>query len=422
MRSKKTGLIILVVLLALLAVASAVYIRFGGLGTGKSADPKEFARYAVSVDELTIPTGVRIVALGEATHGNAEFQQLKLDVFRLLVERFGIRAFALEGDYGSCEAVNRYIHGGPGTPAEAAAAISFTIYRTQQMEQLIAWMRQYNEAADDGEDIRFYGFDMQQIDWNIHILTEAANNLEIDIPILLKQRENMKDEVPEKFDIGEWIESIEQVKQELLQFEGTEVAVHCADILLQNCSLGKVMSTPNVDAFRDSLMAKNVQWILEREESLGRHSIFISAHNGHIKRVNDYRNGGKGMGHLLANRFGKAYYAIGTDFYRSCCNLPKNPNRTQRANHTFFSCDPLAKAAKHCGFETCWLDFAKVPDGSSLQRYLNNPINMGSLGEVNYSFLMRVLPRTFRSKGTPRLLYNSMIFVPVAHPTAPNVE
>jgi erythromycin esterase len=182
------------------------------------------------------------------------------------------------------------------------------------------------------------------------------------------------------------------------------------------------MSTPKVDAFRDSLMAENVQWILEREESLGRHSIFISAHNGHIKRVNDYRNGGKGMGHLLADRFGKTYYAIGTDFYRSCCNLPKNPIRTQRANHTFFSRDPLAKAAKHCGFETCWLDFAKVPDGSSLQRYLNNPINMGSLGEVNYSFLMRILPRTFRSKGTPRLLYNSMIFVPVAHPTAPNVE
>ena len=277
MKSKKTVLIILVVLLVLFATVTTVYLHFGGLSTGKSADPEEFARYVVSVDELTVPPEVRIVAQGEATHGNAEFQQLKLDVFKLLVERFGIRAFALEGDYGSCEAVNRYIHGGPGTPAEAAAAIGFTLYRTQQMEQLIAWMRQYNEAADKGEDIRFYGFDMQQIDWNIHILTEAANNLEIAIPALLKQRENMKDGITEKFDIGEWIESIEQVKQNLLQFEGTEVAVHCADILLQNCSLGKVMSTPNVDAFRDSLMAENVQWILEREEVLGRHSIFISA-------------------------------------------------------------------------------------------------------------------------------------------------
>ena len=422
MKSKKTGLIILLVLLALFAAFSAVYIRFGGLGTGKSADPKEFARYAVSVDELTIPTGVRIVALGEATHGNAEFQQLKLDIFKLLVERYGIRAFALEGDYGSCEAVNRYIHGGPGTPAEAAAAIGFTIYRTQQMEQLIAWMRQYNEAAGDGEDIRFYGFDMQQIEWNIHILTEAANNMEIAIPALLEQREYMKDGDTEEFDIGKWIEAIEQVKQELLKFEGTEVAVHCADILLQNCSLGKVMSTPDGVAFRDSLMAENVQWILEREEAMGRHSIFITAHNGHIKHVNDYRNVGKGMGHILADRYGEVYYAIGTDFYRSCCNLPKNPNRTQRANHTFFSRDPLAKAAKHCGYETCWLDFAKVPDGSSLQRYLNTPISMGLLGEVNYSFLMRILPRTYRSKDIPRKLYNSLIFVPVAHPTAPEMK
>lgn len=422
MKSKKTVLIILVVLLVLFATVTTVYLHFGGLSTGKSANPEEFARYAVSVDELTVPPEVRIVALGEATHGNAEFQQLKLDVFKLLIERHGIRAFALEGDYGSCEAVNRYIHGGPGTPAEAAAAIGFNIYRTQQMEQLITWMRQYNETADDGEDIRFYGFDMQQIEWNLHILTEAANNLEIAIPAPLKQQNHMTSEDSGDLDIKKWIESIEQVKLELLKFEGTEVAVHCADILLQNYALGKAMSTTDGVAFRDSLMAENVQWILEREESQGRHSIFIAAHNGHIKRVNDYRDGGKGMGQLLADRYGETYYAIGTDFYRSCCNLPKNPNRTQRANHTFFSHDPLAKAAKRCGFETCWLDFAKVPDNSSLQKYLNSPISMGSLGEVSYSFLLRILPQFYRSKGIPHILYNSMIFVPIAHPTTPNMK
>ena len=58
------------------------------------------------------------MALGEATHGNKEFQQLKLDVFKIMVEDYGVRAFSLEGDYGGCETVNRYIHGGDGTVKE----------------------------------------------------------------------------------------------------------------------------------------------------------------------------------------------------------------------------------------------------------------------------------------------------------------
>ena len=45
----------------------------------------------------------------------------------------GVRAFALEGDYGGCEQVNRYIHGGEGTAQEAAAAIGFSIYRTEEL-------------------------------------------------------------------------------------------------------------------------------------------------------------------------------------------------------------------------------------------------------------------------------------------------
>ena len=60
---------------------------FGGLKKVEPIDTKEFATYAGNVSDITIPDSVRIIALGEATHGNAEFQQLKLDVFKLMVAR-----------------------------------------------------------------------------------------------------------------------------------------------------------------------------------------------------------------------------------------------------------------------------------------------------------------------------------------------
>ena len=94
-----------------LAVVAGAFSHFGGFGTGPSADPDELAAYAQGVDDITVPDGVKVVALGEATHGNSEFQQLKLDVFKMLVEKYDVRAFALEGDFGGCEVVNRYIHG-----------------------------------------------------------------------------------------------------------------------------------------------------------------------------------------------------------------------------------------------------------------------------------------------------------------------
>ena len=148
-KKKKNVVIRAVLLLVLVAViiTGCIFSHFGGFGTGPCADTEEFVKYAGQIEDIKIPEGTRIVALGEATHGNREFQQLKLDVFQETVKNAGVRAFALEGDFGGCEYVNRYIHGGDGTAEEAAAAIGFAIYRTNEMAELISWMREYNGSA-----------------------------------------------------------------------------------------------------------------------------------------------------------------------------------------------------------------------------------------------------------------------------------
>ena len=123
---------VLLAVLAMILVFGSIYLHFGGLGTGAGADAEEFAKYAQSTDMIQIPSGTKMIALGEATHGNAEFQQLRLDVFRQAVEQYRVRALALEDDFGGCEQVDQYIHGGNGTAEQAAAAIGFAIYRTQE--------------------------------------------------------------------------------------------------------------------------------------------------------------------------------------------------------------------------------------------------------------------------------------------------
>lgn len=403
-KSKFTRLgIALLFIVAAIVAAALVFSRFGGFGTGPSADAAEFAKYAQPISEIAIPEKSRIVALGEATHGNSEFQELKLDVFKVMVEKYGVRAFAPEADAGACETANRYIHGGEGTAEEAAAALVFTIYRTGQMAELFSWMRAYNEVAAPGQDLRFYGFDMQSYEYSLGYLLEEAQRLGIDVP------DAQRFETEDKFALyGE-------VRGELEALDGsadTGLALHLIDVLEQNYELGKAIDSPEAYGTRDRFMAQNVLWVLAQEEARGNGRIFISGHNGHIERTGSYGPDAKAMGAILADELGDAYYAIGTDFCEAEVNLPDNG---KRITHTFFSYDPLVKAAATNGLEVCWLDFARVPADSPLRACIDEPVMMGSVGE-GFSPLMYVLPQTYRIKREPAGIYDSMIFVAHAHP------
>ena len=403
-----------IILLGIVAVGS-IYSHFGGFGTGPCADETEFMQCADQVDNIKIPEKTKIVALGEASHGNVEFQQLKLSLFQNLVENDGVRAFALEGDYGGCEYVNRYIHDGEGTARQAAAAIGFAIYRTDEMADLISYMRKYNETAKDGDDLRFYGFDMQRWSYNLQYLIEACEKAGIDVTELKKLEDT--EEQHSEYDVEQQSKVITEIKEELQKSDVKDIAQadHLADTLLQNISFGKVFNSAlEGNALRDKLMAENVMWILSMEEQRGNSCIFVSGHNGHIERSGNYGTDNRVMGNILSDELGEGYFAIGTDFYKTNCNLPKNNGN--RITHTFYSYDPLAKAAKKAGYDMCWLDFSKVPENSKLKEQISDSIFMGSLGEGYSPFFMSLIPRSYRISKTPEALYDGMIFVTNAHP------
>lgn len=406
-KRKKHPLIRLTVLclFGMLTVVMLIFMRFGGFGTGENTSPEEFAAYAGTIEDITIPEQAQIIALGEATHGNVEFQKLKLDVFKSMVEHYGVRAFALEGDYGGCEQVNRYIHGGEGTAQEAAAAIGFDIYRTEEMAKLISFMRQYNESTAEGEDLRFYGFDMQRYVYSFRFLTEACKKLGVDTGNLEKLI--VGDSWSDKYDYPARVEMITHIKTELECKENSAQAIHLADMLLQYCEL---QATADPD-LRDRLMAENTQWIAEQEREAGRERIFVAGHNSHVARWGSYDS----MGKLLANKLGEGYYVIGTDFYKTYCNMP-NGFSGRRTNQVFYSHNPLAKAAKMEGLDICWLDFAKASESPVLAEQIAQYTYMGTLGE-RYSWFMRLLPPSYRMFQPPAQLYDGMIFVAEATPT-----
>ena len=187
-------------------------------------------------------------------------------------------------------------------------------------------------------------------------------------------------------------------------------AAHFADALIQNQKLDSDNSVS-----RDALMAENVLWILEQEKARGSERIFVSGHNGHVEKTGGYAGMGKVMGNLLADELGDEYFSIGTDFYKTTCNVPKGDSY-ERTTHLFYSHDPLAKASMKCGNDVSWLDFSAVPDSSALRQQLDEAVWTGSVGEY-YSPVMAFMPMMYRVWGVPTQLYDGMIFVSDAAPT-----
>ena len=99
--------------------------------------------------------------------------------------------------------------------------------------------------------------------------------------------------------------------------------------------------------------------------------------------------------------------------------MPKGS--AKRTKFTAYSRDPLAKAAKKCGYDICWLDFSKIPEASALKPEVVGYCYMGNFGENQMTILnriiMRAIPYTYRIWGSPASMYDGMIFVTEAHPT-----
>ena len=86
----------------------------------------------------------RIVSLGEATHGTREFFQLKHRMLEFFVSEMGFTIFGIEATMTESFDINEYVLTGKGDPAKGLAGIYFWTWDTEEVLDMIQWMRRYN--------------------------------------------------------------------------------------------------------------------------------------------------------------------------------------------------------------------------------------------------------------------------------------
>ncbi len=107
-----------------------------------------------------LPARLRLLALGEPTHGEDALLDLRNELFRQLVEEAGYRTIAIESDCMMGLVVDEYVTSGKGTLDEVMErGFSHGWGASAANRELVRWMRAHNDGRPASERIRFAGFD-----------------------------------------------------------------------------------------------------------------------------------------------------------------------------------------------------------------------------------------------------------------------
>jgi erythromycin esterase len=273
----------------------------------------------------------RFVGLGEATHGTREFFQFKHRMLEFLVKEMGFRVFAIEASYSACENINDYIMGKSDDGARALDSQGFWTWNTEEVRQMIDWMRDYNKTVPADKKLKFVGYDIQKNETGKAKLLEYLKRA---APERVKEAEdffkiNEEETAAQMFEKRdkEAAAKFDELKNKynglfvFLELNGANLAAKSSRAEYeQMLELARVLeqyldaySYPDIRTVvqRDFYMADNLRRIAEREPAGTRFVIW--AHNGHIS-AGDENGVYPKFGWHLRRFYGKEYYALGFSF------------------------------------------------------------------------------------------------------------
>ncbi|WP_246212968.1 erythromycin esterase family protein [Streptomyces abyssomicinicus] len=266
---------------------------------------------------------VRILGMGESTHGTREFFRLKHRLLRFLVLRMGCTALAMEASESAARAIDAYVHGGPGDAALLVDRLGFWTWRTEEILHMVEWMREHNRSA--AEQVSFVGIDPQRCADSAAVVREFLRKVapEREAPDLLDvlsearpgslpdpgQRLRAAADELAAFLVGHREEFAERTTADAAD----EAAWHAGALARAADLVTRSVLTEDAEqsalAVRDRHMAEAVTSLVDATD--GR--VAVWGHNGHVG-TGTYANGVLSLGSRLRRRHGEAYYALGLLF------------------------------------------------------------------------------------------------------------
>jgi len=340
-----------------------------------------------------------VIGLGEATHGTKEFFQLKHRLIKYFIKNHGFRILGFEADMGETIYINRFITKGTGSIDEVMKKMHFWTWRTEEVKNLILWMKEYNKDKDESHWIHFIGTDCQFVTYNKQLVEEYLRMYDKNYPeyisrILAEVTEIDKNKkIPENISLGEIKLKCDSLKdyfklnkQSLINGSGRfeyELIARLAEQTRQ------VINVNFDDYSRDYYMADNTLWLNSLlEENPG---VVLWAHNGHIAKNSDYSTRGS-QGYFLSRKLRTNYKSIGFSFNQGSFQAVKYDFENNIASElTNFTIQSLPLRSSY-NYIYRWvkpknfiLIHSDIPENSKLYEWYNHKKPFLLIGALYYS-------------------------------------
>lgn len=137
----------------------------------------------VNLDNLMERIGdSRLVLLGEASHGTAEFYEMRARITQELIEKKGFTIIAAEADWPDAAHINHYLHGTEPDPLSANKPFSrfpTWMWANHSVLDFIHWLKTYNQTKTQAENkVSFYGLDLYSLFSSIEMVINYLDKVD----------------------------------------------------------------------------------------------------------------------------------------------------------------------------------------------------------------------------------------------------
>ncbi|MDB6037667.1 MAG: erythromycin esterase-like enzyme [Verrucomicrobiales bacterium] len=127
----------------------------------------------------------RFVLIGEASHGTHEFYKTRADLTKLLIEKKGFNAVAIEADWPDTHRVHRYLTGDVSTDGSAEDALGnfkrfpTWMWRNTDVVAFLQWLKSWNDKQRPGPSrVGFYGLDLYSLYGSISAVIDYLHEVD----------------------------------------------------------------------------------------------------------------------------------------------------------------------------------------------------------------------------------------------------
>ena len=133
----------------------------------------------------------RVILLGEATHGTAEFYQARARITEMLVDRHGFNIVAVEADWPDAAVYDSYVRDLPRPKAPKSAFTRFPtwMWRNGQVAEFLNRLKAINASIGDPDrKAGFYGLDIYSLGASIEAVLHYLDKVDPEAAKVARQR------------------------------------------------------------------------------------------------------------------------------------------------------------------------------------------------------------------------------------------